>query len=114
MRAFETDRILIMSVIRLIVAVEEHLRFIDAAIQQTVYAAAAGVMILTKLIDKALFVDIIEITRAVFITVAQRCDQLVIIKQRPGSAVVGETDKRIILLLIELDVFIQQEGVDVL
>ena len=63
--AFEADRILIITVIRLIITVEEHLGLIDTAVQQTVDTTAARVMILTELIDEILFVDIVEIVHAV-------------------------------------------------
>lgn len=57
----EVYRILIIAVARFILAVEEYLSFINAAIQKSVYAASSGVMILAKLVDKVLFIDIVEI-----------------------------------------------------
>ena len=78
--AFEADRILIITVIRFIIAVEEHLGLINTAVQQTVDTTAARVMILTEFVDEILFVDIVEIVHAVMRTAEQRVDQLVVIE----------------------------------
>ena len=58
--AGEADRILIIAVAGLVVAVEEYLGLVDSAVKQTVYASA-GVVILTELVDKVLLVDVVQI-----------------------------------------------------
>ena len=62
--AGEAYRILIVAIAGLIVAVEEYLGLVYTAVKQTVYAAAAGMVILAKLVDKVLLVDIVEIAVA--------------------------------------------------
>lgn len=67
--AFEFDRILVVAVIRFIIAVEEHLGLINAAVQQAVDTFIACVMILTKLFDKILFVDIVEVAFVIMLAI---------------------------------------------
>ena len=66
--AFEFDRILVVAVIRFVIAVEEHLGLIDAAVQQSIDAAAARVMVLAPFIDHILLINIIEVIFAVMLT----------------------------------------------
>ena len=60
--AGEFYRIFIVAVAWLIIAVEEYLCLVYTAVQQTVDALSAGVMILTQLIDKVLLVDVVEVS----------------------------------------------------
>ena len=59
--ASERNAVLVVAVAGIIIAVEEHFHFIDAAIQQSPNALTAGVVILTDLVDQILTVDISQI-----------------------------------------------------
>ena len=57
----EGDIVLIITVARVIVAVEEHLHLVDATIEKSPDALAAGVVILADLLDQILLIDIVEV-----------------------------------------------------
>lgn len=67
--AFKFDRILVVSVICFVITVEEHLGLINAAVQQAVDTFIACMMILTKLFDELLFVDIVEVAFVIMLAI---------------------------------------------
>ena len=106
------DRISVVSVIGVIIAVEEHFHLVYAAIQQTVNTPGSRVMICAEFVDQILFSDVIEVATAVVLTVKQCINQFIVTEQRSRAAIVGKAHQSIILLLVKLDVVIEQEVVD--